>query len=685
MTKLRFARNDVDRQNVWRRCVCVWLGVILSLCGAHAQDANVRDLTSLEIEDLAKARLSTASRHLDDPRKAPAAVTVINHEEIVRYGWRTLADLLRSVTGIHTAYDRTYSYVGVRGFLQSGDYNARVLLLIDGHRLNDNIYDSALIGTEFPLDLDLIDRVEIVRGPGSSLYGTDAELAVINVLTRRPDNQSTVELSSQSQSFLGRTGRFSMSTHAMGTAMLLSGSMYRSSGVPKLFFPEYDTPDSNNGIADHLDGDRFGHAFAALTRGQLRVEAMYGSRKKIVPNASYATNFNDPDNRATDTRAYVDASYSHEFSADTQLDLRAYYDAYRFRASYPYGGTNSPDRSVQINDAAADWIGIEAIVGRRLGRNRVVGGVNGEYNLRVNQRNYYVNQPPFLNDNRQLTLAAIFGKAEINPSSKFSVNLGGRADWFSKFGNGLSPRVALTYLPSASTSVKYVFNRAFRTPDPYDEFYVDNLDASETSRSLQTERIQTHSVIAEHSFNQWLRGMAVGFDNDLLRAISEANDPITGATLIKNGIGDQGHGLELEMIANPGDGWSGRASYSLLRTRKKGSNSKVANSPSGLGKLNATIPATDHGLLGVELLYTGPQPNYLGQSIPFSFLTNVTISTRFRRSGWSGSASCYNLFDRRLATPTGPEVLPAATTQDGRTWRVTIGYKWHFETARSRP
>jgi hypothetical protein len=181
------------------------------------------------------------------------------------------------------------------------------------------------------------------------------------------------------------------------------------------------------------------------------------------------------------------------------------------------------------------------------------------------------------------------------------------------------------------------------------------------------------------------RGMAVGFENDLLRAISEANDPTTGGVLIKNGIGDQGHGLELEMIANPGDGWSGRASYSLFRARRKGGDSKVANSPSGLGKLNATIPATGHGLLGVELLYTGPQSNYFGQATPSSFLTNVSISTRFRRSGWSGSASCYNLFDRYFAAPTGPEVLSAATTQDGRTWRVTMGYKWRFEPARSRP
>jgi Outer membrane receptor for ferrienterochelin and colicins len=660
------------------------MSLFFGTCSALAQQ-EVRDLTAMDIEDLAKIRLATASRHLEDPRKAPAAISVVTHNEIVQYGWRTFAELLRSVAGIYTAYDRTYSYVGVRGFLQSGDYNSRILLLIDGHRLNENIYDSALIGTEFPLDLDLIDRVEIVRGPGSSLYGTDAELAVINVLTRKPDNLPTVEASSKYQSYAGRTGEIRASMHALGTAMLLSGSIYRSNGVNNLYFPEFDSPETNNGIARNLDGDRYDHGFASLSRGQLQVEALYGVRDKIVPNASYATNFNDPSSRTMDTRAYVDASYSHDFNPKTQFDIRAYYDAYRFWASYPYGGTHSPDRSVQINDAAADWIGFESVLGHRLGKNRIVAGMNGEYNLRVNQRNYYLNQPPFLDDNRQLSLFAIFGEAEINLSSRLSLNLGGRADWFSQFGSAFSPRIALMYLPTTSTSVKYVFNRAFRAPDPYDEFYVDNLNPDETIRDLQTERIQSHSIITEHRFNPWLRGRAVGYYTTLLRAISESAAPDTGATLIANGPGDHSGGLEFEMTAGRDDGWRGRASLSLFRTHQEITNFRVPNSPSALGKLNVTAPASSKGLLGVEVLYTGPQPNYLGQRIPSSLLTNLTLSSRFKRSGWSLSASCYDLFNRQWETPTGPEILPAATVQDGRTFRITLGYKRHLPEWRSKP
>jgi len=142
--------------------------VLLLFCSFNcgAQDADLPDLTGLSVEDLAQVRLSTASRHLTDARKAPASVTSIDSEEIRQHGWLTLAELLRSVPGFYTASDRTYTYLGVRGFLQSGDYNARVLLQIDGHRVNDAIYDSSLIGTEFPLDMSQIDHVEVVRGPG---------------------------------------------------------------------------------------------------------------------------------------------------------------------------------------------------------------------------------------------------------------------------------------------------------------------------------------------------------------------------------------------------------------------------------------------------------------------------------------------------------------------------------------
>ena len=97
-----------------------------------------------------------------------------------------MADVLRNVRGFYSTSDRNYGYFGARGFQPPGDYNARILVTIDGLRANDNIYDGALYDENFQVDLDLVDRIEIIRGPSSSLYGSNAFLAVINVVTRAP-------------------------------------------------------------------------------------------------------------------------------------------------------------------------------------------------------------------------------------------------------------------------------------------------------------------------------------------------------------------------------------------------------------------------------------------------------------------------------------------------------------------
>src|SRR5260370_20721835 len=116
---------------------------------------------------------------------APASISVVTAEEIQKHGYRPLAAGMRSVRGFFVINDRNYSYVGVRGFSRPGDYNARILFLLDGHRVNDNIFDGAYVGTEFPVDVDLIERIEIIRCPSSSVYGTAAFIAVCNVITKR--------------------------------------------------------------------------------------------------------------------------------------------------------------------------------------------------------------------------------------------------------------------------------------------------------------------------------------------------------------------------------------------------------------------------------------------------------------------------------------------------------------------
>jgi outer membrane receptor for ferrienterochelin and colicin len=119
--------------------------------------ASAEDTT--ELESLLATPVYAASKYQQSVADAPAAVTIITQGEIRAFGWRTLAEVLNAVRGVYTRNDRAYSYVGVRGLGRPGDYSSRLLLLVDGVRINDNLYDSVMTGRESPLDIDLVERI----------------------------------------------------------------------------------------------------------------------------------------------------------------------------------------------------------------------------------------------------------------------------------------------------------------------------------------------------------------------------------------------------------------------------------------------------------------------------------------------------------------------------------------------
>src|SRR6186713_1549412 len=162
------------------------LALIVLLAPSPAAEAQ-QPLPELSLEELMgmdAGRVFGASERLQPVTEAPASVSFITAEEIRRYGYRTLADILRGVRGFYVTNDRNFSLLGAQGFAKPGDYNSRILLLVNGHRVNDNVFGQAEIGAEFGMDPAMFERVEIIRGPASSLYGDSAFFAVVNVITR---------------------------------------------------------------------------------------------------------------------------------------------------------------------------------------------------------------------------------------------------------------------------------------------------------------------------------------------------------------------------------------------------------------------------------------------------------------------------------------------------------------------
>ena len=148
------------------------------ICGqpVSAQDAD--NLYDLPLEQLMNVEVVSASRFKQKSTEAPSAVEVVTAEDIRSFGWRTLADALNAMRGLNVRNDRNYSFLGIRGFSRPGDYNMRVLIMVDGRRMNDAIFDNGYIAEEFMLDMNIIDHIEYIPGSGSSVYGSNAFLGV---------------------------------------------------------------------------------------------------------------------------------------------------------------------------------------------------------------------------------------------------------------------------------------------------------------------------------------------------------------------------------------------------------------------------------------------------------------------------------------------------------------------------
>jgi outer membrane receptor protein involved in Fe transport len=642
---------------------------------ALAAPTATPDLTSLSMEELLGLKVYSASRHLENSQEAPAAVTVLTAQEISAYGWRTLGDALNSARGFYTSYDRNYAYLGVRGFRKSDDYVSRLLLMIDGHRVNENIYGSGFIGLEFPLDLDLIDRIEIVRGPSSSMYGTNAFFGVVNVITRKPKG-AALETSSDFSSFYGRTGRITAELEKSGLSALFSGSLYRSNGPSNLYYSEFDSPETNNGIAHNIDGERFAHAFGDVRFGNFHVQGLFGSRLKIVPTASFDTNFNDPGSRTVDTRSYLDVSYHRTIASSTDLDLRAYYDSYHYHDQGAYTDPESAERYLYHIDDIVRWVGVEGTVGHQFNRRfRVIGGSKYEHTLQLSQ----INDGELIDGNRTPWLTAAYGEAEAKLLPMLTVRAGGRIDSYSTFGASFNPRLAVIFAPGTGTSIKYILGRAFRAPNAYEMYYSDGTTIS-PNPNLKPERILSHEFVLEHRFRKGITATAEGYFENVHELIELVPDGSTGLNHFANGEEHYGRGVEFEIDARRQSGWAARASYSYARAYDPADPAEqdhLSNSPQHLAKLNAMIPLPRHSRAGVELLYTAAQESDSGANVPASVLTNLTFSSRPFRGGAEFSASCYNLFDRRWYAPGGPEHLQSMIQQDGRTFRVKVTYRFN--------
>jgi iron complex outermembrane receptor protein len=639
------------------------------------------DLTTLTIEQLMEVEVDTvsgASRYEQPITEAPASITIVTAEEIKMYGYRTLADILQSVPGFSVTNDRNYRYAGIRGFGIPGDYGTRFLLLVDGVRQTDTVYQTGYIGYEFLVDVDLIERVEIIRGPGHTLYGANAMMGVINVITRRGKDMNGVEVSGTTGSFDTYQGRLSYGKKfEAGPEMLLSGTFLYSRGQD-LYYPEFDSPSTNFGWARGCDRERAGSAFLKMAYRDLALEGGYVKRDKTLPTAPWNTVFNNPGTETTDSSIFLDLKYRRAFESGLDVMARLSWNQYLYDGYYIYDRAedgNGPLLTTNIDKVRNSWLLGEVQLTKEVTEShKLIGGVEFRDALRMVQQNY--DTETYLDDRRVTWNVGLYLQDEYRILDTLILTAGLRYDHFDTFGDTVNPRIALVYSPFSRTTLKFLFGTGFRPPSGYELYYGDSY-TQKANPGLREEQSASYELILEQYLGKRFRGTVSGYYTRIKDLIAQVTDPADGMLLFRNIDRAELKGVELELDGKWENGIQGRCSYAFQDGKNATTGERLPNSARHLAKLNLLFPLVrDKVFFGMEEQYTSSKRTLKGSQTHDFFITNLTLFTRNLLKNFELSGSVYNLFNTGCSVPVGGEFIQDGIRQDGRVFRIKA--TWRF-------
>lgn len=640
----------------------------VALAGTAAAGGPVtEELGFIEIGDV-----FAAAKHLQSLQEAPAAITIVTDEDIRRYGHRTLTDAVNSVRGFYTYSDRNYEYIGLRGFARLGDYGNRVLQLVDGHTNNDNVYGSFFLGQDFGIDMDLVRKIEFIRGPGSALYGSNALLGTVNVITKSGEELGGLVTSVDAGSGGARNGRLAYG-HRYGNGLdLLVAAGFAGSTGEDLNYPEFRDTAPGGGWARDADGERARKFLFKAAWGEFSLLANLGWREKNVPTGSYGTLFNDNRNRTVDERAFAEIAWDHPFEGESRIKSRAYFDSYRFDGYYPY---DYPPVTMNRDEVSGKWVGGEVVYDRKLAAHHLLAGGELAHHLEARQLNY--DESPrtvYMDENHTFTNGSLFGQDEwdILPWLRFSGGL--RYDRYSTFGDHVSPRAAFILRPGGGSTVKILYGRAFRAPNVY-EFYYRTSTGSSVYRDnpdLKPETVHTYELVLEQDLTAVVRGSVSIYRYEIKDLITQQilDD---GSLQFRNISRVQSDGLEIGLDLNWPGLLKGDVGYAYQDTRDDLTGRWLANSPRHLLKAGFRLP------LYREMIFAGARCRYLGRradrdgsDVGGTLVTDIHLSADYR--DWILSAGAYNVFDVVAADPVSVDHLQRTVQLDGRRFWVKLGY-----------
>lgn len=661
-----------------------------------AADADDADLLEMSIEELLDLEVVTASKKKQSMTEAPAFTHVITREQILRYGYRTVGEALSSLIGLYVNTDLVYGYSGVRGFARAGDYNTRILVLFDGQRMNDPLYDFGALDESLPIDIDGVERIEVVKGPGSALWGSNALLGVVNVVPQKGADVDGVE------------GGLEYASYDRFKGYIKGGKEF-AGGIDSAAMFSHVAGDGDEeieiqalGIAEDQDYGASSQGYLTASYKGLKLNFLAGDREKRDPTGANYVIFNSPFDGtwSEDTRFHTQLSYERGVLPERNGNVlaRFYHSVYNRHADYEYDSLalfpRDVDPYVNHDEGESQWWGGELqLSGNLHPRVELIGGFEYHDIYKATFKN--VDEFALhLDEDLDWHILAGYAQAEIEATSFLRVILGGRVDDYSNLEAKWSPRVALVLTPVEGTAVKALFGQAFRAPNAYERVYDNGGLLGRTlggrrgpprarrrsilgNPDLDPETITTWEVIWDQALTGNMRVVTSLYQYEIEDIISPV-DVSVGVQQYQNLGTVESRGAEVMLQMHLESGIMGHVGFSALRAEDADTGSRIENSPKYLGNLAVSVPLfAQKFFASTELQAVGGRKTLSDSEVGPSFNTNLIL--RYLPFKWADATfGIYNLFDEDQRVPSALQHLNNGTEElplRGRAFRGVIrGY-----------
>jgi len=485
---------------------------------------------------------------------APAASLVLTAEDLRRYGIRSLDEAINFLAyGMVTEKAFQSVEIGARGVLLGSDFGSHVLLMVDGHVINESWSATAYFDRAATIPFELIDHIELVLGPGSVLYGSSAMLGIVQVVTKRAKDFSGVHVVVESELPVSLRGAVGLGKtfqlFGRDAELVFQLEHYEQRGPTFDFGPIQGEPDAVTGEPRDYDpkpSDRIypagvwggkgndayftqaPSAFLKLRAGDFEAAVRGALDKRSSPTGS--GNFDDPASYQLDRWLSLDIKHSASLSAVAQLSTRLYADSYDYNE---YWSSNGAEDCLEGQDngclwrlhGAAQTVGLEpqlTLDWFRDGRAVTLLGVDGRLKHIASDVTFTDNvtgqYPERLDYTKSEKALAAYLQQTFWATKWAALNAGARVDVDDRFGSAISPRASLAVLPWPGGTVKAIYSEAFRAPTAFDIYYTDPSTQVPGGKDLRPEKVRSvEGMIEQHFGTQTLHvGVFRSWWEDLL-------------------------------------------------------------------------------------------------------------------------------------------------------------------------